>query len=124
MKRFRYSIKSCPARNYVTFSHTNLNVTPTFCSTQLHVFLPLYLIGVGGVLMVDGVAIYDYLTEDPSKKFLMCRDILNPRDRPDIHGDSKHIPVEFAGALTAVVFYVSHSKYNQCQGASGICCIY
>ena len=61
--------------------------------------------------MVDGVAIYDYLTEDQNKKFLTCRDVLSP-DRPDIHGDSKHIPVEFAGALTAAVFYVSHSKYQ------------
>jgi hypothetical protein len=81
---------------------------------QLHVFLPLFLIGCGGVLMVDGIAIYDYLTEDQNSKFLVCRDVLvNGRfaGRPDIHGDGKHIPVEFAGALTAVVFFVSHSKY-------------
>lgn len=81
-------------------------------SKQLHVFLPLFLIGCGGVLMVDGVAIYDYLTEDQNKKFLVCRDVLvSSTGTQDIHGDSKHIPVEFAGALTAVVFYVSHSKY-------------
>lgn len=64
--------------------------------------------------MVDGVSIYDYLTQDQSSKFLVCRDVLvggRFEGRPDIHGDGKHIPVEFAGALTAVVFYVSHSEY-------------
>lgn len=64
--------------------------------------------------MVDGLAIYDYLTEDPTKKFLVCRDVLVVPGgfvgRPDIHGDGKHIPVEFAGALTSAVFFVSHSK--------------
>lgn len=65
--------------------------------------------------MVDGVSIYDYLTEDQNNKFLVCRDVLafySSTGRPDIHGASKHVPVEFAGALTAVVFFVSHPKYT------------
>lgn len=83
----------------------------------MHVFLPLYLVGVGGVLMVNGVAIYDYLTDDISKKFLVCRDALGTGNNAlsvrfnvaeDIHGDANYIPVEFAGALTSVAFFVSH----------------
>ena len=65
--------------------------------------------------MVDGVSIYDYLTENPNK-FLVCRDVLVDNvpakfsGTPQIHEDGKHIPVEFAGALTSVFFYVSHSN--------------
>ena len=87
-----------------------------FVLLQLHMFLPMYLVGVGGVLMVNGVAIYDFLTENDTK-FLICRDALPPpisnscESPEDIHGDANYIPVEFAGALASVVFFVSCCKY-------------
>lgn len=65
--------------------------------------------------MVDGVAIYDYLIDDSSKKVLVCRDVLagtgNGRFSTveDIHGDAKYIPIEFGGAAAALLFYVSYA---------------
>ena len=58
---------------------------------------------------MDGVALYDYLVGVDSK-YLVCRDVLPGNSfatTEDIHGVSKHIPVEFAGALAALLFYVS-----------------
>lgn len=66
--------------------------------------------------MVDGVAIYDYLVDDNSRKFLICRDALASSSlvrftrAEDIHGDAKYIPIEFAGAATSLLFYVSYNK--------------
>ena len=80
---------------------------------QLHMLVPLFLIGVGGVLMVDGVAIYDYMLNDNSRKFLVCRDALANNsltwfsEVEDIPGEAKYIPIEFAGAAATLVFHVS-----------------
>ena len=67
--------------------------------------------------MVDGVAIYDYSTDDNSKKVLICRDVLagtgNGRfsTAEDILGDAKYIPIEFGGAAAALLFYVSYATH-------------
>ena len=89
---------------------------------QLHLFLPFFLIGAGGVLLVNGLAIYEYFTEE-SNTFLVCRDALRNNTIPldmgsrfdtkeDIHGDSRHIVIEFTGALASVTFYVSCYSYK------------
>ena len=58
--------------------------------------------------MVDGVSIYDFFAA-PNNRFLKCTDILRSNlDRQEIHGDSRHILIEFTGALASVTFYVSH----------------
>lgn len=81
---------------------------------QLHMLVPLFLIGVGGVLIVDGVAIHDYLLNDNSIKFMVCRDALANNslswfsEVEDIPGEAKYIPIEFAGAAASLVFYVSY----------------
>lgn len=67
--------------------------------------------------MVDGVAIYDYLIDDSSKKVLVCRDVLASTSTgsfstvEDVQGDAKYIPIEFGGAAAALLFYVSYVNH-------------
>ena len=64
--------------------------------------------------MVDGIAIYDYLLNDSSRKFMVCRDALANNslswfsEVENIPGEAKYIPIEFTGAAAALVFYVSY----------------
>lgn len=61
-----------------------------FVSLQLLFITPVYYVSGGGVLNIDGITIYNYYT----------------RGNVEISFDDL-VPVEFAGTLLALLFYVS-----------------
>jgi hypothetical protein len=70
--------------------------------------LPFFLVGAGGTLMFDAFYIYSYYQRrDGNPVYIRCGEIRDIFDGNDIHGDQNYVPVEFAGAVTAVLFYVS-----------------
>lgn len=55
--------------------------------------------------MFDAFYIYTYYqNRNNNPVYITCIAIF---DGVDIHGDQNFVPVEFAGAVTAVLFYVS-----------------
>ncbi len=58
--------------------------------------------------MFDAFYIYTYYqTRDDNPVYIRCGEIRDISNGFDIHGDQNYVPVEFAGAVTAVLFYVS-----------------
>ena len=78
----------------------------------MYLFLPIYLVGAGGVLLFDGLQIYaHYRRNDFSVE---CRD--TNLGRVDIHDGDRYIPVEFAGVVTCIVCHVSeHDLEGVCM---------
>ena len=66
-------------------------------------FLPSSLISAGAVLFLDGIAIYDYHNDNVN---IDCSDARDPLSN-DIHKELNYIPVEFAGLVTSMLFFVS-----------------
>lgn len=57
--------------------------------------------------MFDALYIYDYYQRrDERAVYVRCSELGDVLPL-DIHGDQKFVPVEFAGAMTTVLFYVS-----------------
>lgn len=74
---------------------------------QLNIFLPVFLLGAGGVLLVDGLLIYRYYQHNSGAPLLFCSDIHGTGlTRIDIHGMENYVAIEFAGVFVALVFYV------------------
>lgn len=58
--------------------------------------------------MFDAFYIYSYYqNRDNNPVYIQCIAILDWIDGNDIHGNQNFVPVEFAGVVTAVLFYVS-----------------
>ena len=71
----------------------------------MNIILPFFLVGAGGTLMFDAFYIYTYYQRrEGNNVYVICQAFI---DGVDIHGDQNFVPVEFAGAVTAVLFYVS-----------------
>ncbi len=71
-------------------------------------FLPVFLLGGGGVLLTDGLGIYRYYqAQNTALTLFYCTDIYGLVIPPDIHDGENYIPIEFAGVIVALVFYVS-----------------
>lgn len=107
-----------------------LTVIDLFCAyratTSLtYLILPLYLVSAGGVLFLDGHSIYQYYQveslradntnstiqfSDVNLKLVVAGTSMVTEDfklqlgELDIHGDDNYVPIEFAGAIAAVVF--------------------
>lgn len=88
---------------------------------QLNIFLPVFLLGGGGVLLANGLAIYHYYQAQNNAAILFyCTDIyrsvssalsaLTGFQPPDIHGAENYVSIEFAGVIVALGFYVSCVK--------------
>ena len=78
--------------------------------TQFNIFMPVFLLGAGGVLLVDGLLLYRHYQFD--NNLFYCLDIhqLQPTasfTRPDIHEREKYGVIEFTGVVVALFFYVS-----------------
>lgn len=65
-------------------------------------FAPLFLVSLGAVVLIDGLGIYAFFTEDINISISDSRAQGN-----DILEEEKYIPIEFAGAVASAVFYVS-----------------
>ena len=62
--------------------------------------------------MFDGFYIYTYYqTRDGNQPYITCFERVDGQQL-NIHGDQNFAPVEFAGAATTVLFYVSVSGYH------------
>lgn len=73
----------------------------------MNVILPFFLVGAGGTLMFDAFYIYTfYQNRANNPVYITCSEKFDHLGL-DIHGDQSFAPVEFAGAVTAVLFYVS-----------------
>ena len=58
--------------------------------------------------MFDAFYIYTYYqTRDGNQVYIRCSEIGDLLGGLDIHDDQNFVPVEFAGAVTTVLFYVS-----------------
>ena len=58
--------------------------------------------------MFDAFYIYSYYqSRDGNMPYIKCGENGDILGRFDIHGDQNFVPVEFAGAVTTVLFYVS-----------------
>ncbi len=88
---------------------------------QLNIFLPVFLLGGGGVLLVNGLTIYHYYQAQNNATILFyCTDIYRSASSalsaltgflpPDIHGAENYVSIEFAGVIVALGFYVSCVK--------------
>lgn len=76
----------------------------------MNVILPFFLVGAGGTLMFDAFYIYTfYQSRANNQLYIVCSEAVDffGDGGIDIHGDQAFVPVEFAGAMTAVLFYVS-----------------
>lgn len=73
--------------------------------------MPSFLIGCGGVLLFNGLQIYDYYKiekeHDEDEVFVSIEDLAQLHFPPRIHGDDSYIVVEFSGAIASGLFYVS-----------------
>lgn len=69
---------------------------------QAFMFAPLFLVSLGAVVLIDGLGIYAFFTEDINISISDSRAQGN-----DILEEEKYIPIEFAGAVASAVFYVS-----------------
>ena len=67
--------------------------------------MPSFLISAGAVLFFDATIIYSFYRSGSGDINIRCTDVRSLGS--DIHLELRHIPVEFAGAITSVVFYVS-----------------
>ena len=95
----------------------------------MFVFLPLYLVAAGGVLFFDGFQIYHFYQNQNGRQVNIFCDLVtgsvapvnstvtaasglpsNILDPPMINDDHLFIPIEFAGAVSAVIFHVGHSS--------------
>ena len=84
---------------------------------QVHLIVPSFIMSAGAVMFLDGIAIYNY-HQDIN---LSCKD--SRISSTDIHGDLNFIPVEFAGAVTSLMFYVSHSSSgHDCIASKCVAC--
>ncbi len=73
----------------------------------------MFLLGGGGVLLADGLGIYRYyLAQNTALTLFYCTDIYGIVTAPDIHDGENYIPIEFAGVIVALVFYVSCVDYK------------
>ncbi len=75
---------------------------------QVFFILPFFLVGCGGVLLFDGLQIYQYYEvekEDKEPNVYIVDKAQDPL--PEIHKEDKYIVVEFSGAIASGLFYVS-----------------
>ena len=74
----------------------------------MNLILPFFLVGAGVTLMFDAFYIYAYYQQRREDQlYIICSEVGDFFGNIDIHGDQNFAPVEFAGAVTAVLFYVS-----------------
>ena len=72
----------------------------------MNIILPFFLVGAGGTLMFDAFYIYTYYqSREGNVPYIICSE-RGDLFGLDIHGDQNFVPVEFAGAVTTVLFYV------------------
>ena len=80
---------------------------------QAFFFAPAFLLSLGAVLFFDGLSIYQYyqISDGASSNGsvnIQCLDLrFHNETVGDVNGEDFYITIEFAGALTSVVFYVS-----------------
>ncbi len=74
----------------------------------------LFILGGGGVLLTDGLGIYHYyLDQNNGSPLFFCTDLyhlttVNGLIPSDISGADNYVPIEFAGVVVSMLFYVSY----------------
>ena len=105
---------------YIIYIKHLLEIVDTVCfSLQVNIFLPVFLLGAGTVLFVDGLLIYRYYQEQQNNGVgLLCSDIYQILGFTTVNANEndKYASIEFAGVLVSVLFYV--------RGCQFVCCAY
>lgn len=101
---------------------------------QVFLVVPAYMVSVGAILFLDGLLIYTFYQVDDNINSvngslnlnIRCTDVRSNTslELTDINDEQKYIPIEFAGLLESVAFYVRKNSL-ECgvivRGASLLC---
>lgn len=82
---------------------------------QVNIFLPVFVMGAGAVLFIDGLLIYRFYQEQQNNGVgLICTDIYQILGLTTVNANEsdKYASIEFAGALVSMFFYVSGFVLN------------
>ena len=90
---------------YLLSGHCTLH---SFYLLQFNIFLPVYLLGAGGVLLVNGLLIYRFHQRENTLFYCIdVRHALAVATEPDIYGQERYTVIEFTGVVVSLFFFVS-----------------